>query len=231
MQTGQAAVPWCPPIRQQPQSRRPEPWGAPAMGHPAHAATPRGCPCPHRSGAAPAFSTWGRPPLSPLHVAGCAAVCTLNFGEELFREGGRTLPCTPTPALAPLAPCPLPILSADTTATPLLLTVATPGITNAPVADVCVVWAVCEEDGQIRGFLLERGMAGLSTPKIDGKFSLRASATGMILMDDVEVPEENLLPHATGLAGPFGCLTHARYGIAWGALGAAEACLETARQY
>ncbi|NXC44991.1 GCDH protein, partial [Penelope pileata] len=104
-------------------------------------------------------------------------------------------------------------------------------ITNAPVADVCVVWAVCEEDRQIRGFLLERGTAGLSTPKIEGKFSLRASATGMIVMDDVEVPEENLLPHATGLSGPFGCLTHARYGIAWGALGAAEACLETARQY
>ncbi|XP_068524623.1 glutaryl-CoA dehydrogenase, mitochondrial [Anas acuta] len=104
-------------------------------------------------------------------------------------------------------------------------------ITNAPAADVFVVWAVCEEDRQIRGFVLERGMGGLSTPKIDGKFSLRASATGMILMDDVEVPEDNLLPHATGLAGPFGCLTHARYGIAWGALGAAEACLETARQY
>ncbi|NXL40563.1 GCDH protein, partial [Glaucidium brasilianum] len=104
-------------------------------------------------------------------------------------------------------------------------------ITNAPVADLCLVWAVCEEDGHVRGFLLERGMPGLSTPKIEGKFSLRASATGMIVMDDVEVPEENLLPHADGLAGPFGCLTHARYGIAWGALGAAEACLETARQY
>ncbi|XP_074881149.1 glutaryl-CoA dehydrogenase, mitochondrial isoform X2 [Buteo buteo] len=104
-------------------------------------------------------------------------------------------------------------------------------ITNAPAADLCLVWAVCEEDGRVRGFLLERGMPGLSTPKIEGKFSLRASATGMILMDDVEVPEENLLPHADGLAGPFGCLTHARYGIAWGALGAAEACLETARQY
>ncbi|KAF1542085.1 Glutaryl-CoA dehydrogenase, mitochondrial, partial [Eudyptes schlegeli] len=104
-------------------------------------------------------------------------------------------------------------------------------ITNAPAADLCLVWAVCEEDGRVRGFLLERGTPGLSTPKIEGKFSLRASATGMILMDDVEVPEENLLPHAVGLAGPFGCLTHARYGIAWGALGAAESCLETARQY
>ncbi|KAM6389906.1 LOW QUALITY PROTEIN: glutaryl-CoA dehydrogenase [Rhynochetos jubatus] len=104
-------------------------------------------------------------------------------------------------------------------------------ITNAPAADLCLVWAVCEGDGRVRGFLLERGTPGLSTPKIEGKFSLRASATGMILMDDVEVPEENLLPGAVGLAGPFGCLTHARYGIAWGALGAAEACLETARQY
>lgn len=104
-------------------------------------------------------------------------------------------------------------------------------ITNAPVADLCLVWAVCEEDGRVRGFLLERGAPGLSTPSIQGKFSLRASATGMILLDDVEVPEENVLPGAEGLAGPFGCLTHARYGIAWGALGAAEACLETARQY
>uniref|UniRef100_A0A8C3JPK4 Glutaryl-CoA dehydrogenase, mitochondrial n=1 Tax=Calidris pygmaea TaxID=425635 RepID=A0A8C3JPK4_9CHAR len=104
-------------------------------------------------------------------------------------------------------------------------------ITNAPVADLCLVWAVCEEDRKVRGFLLERGTPGLSTPKIEGKFSLRASATGMIVMEDVEVPEENLLPNAEGLAGPFGCLTHARYGIAWGALGAAESCLETARQY
>ncbi|NWU49113.1 GCDH protein, partial [Dromas ardeola] len=104
-------------------------------------------------------------------------------------------------------------------------------ITNAPAADLCLVWAVCEGDGKVRGFLLERGTPGLSTPKIEGKFSLRASATGMIVMDDVEVPEENLLPHAEGLAGPFGCLNHARYGIAWGALGAAETCLETARQY
>lgn len=111
----------------------------------------------------------------------------------------------------------------------------------------------------MRGFLLERGMPGLSTPKIEGKFSLRASATGMIVMEDVEVPEENMLPNAEGLAvstaggdthrgrgsrcgmgdpgdarspqGPFGCLTQARYGIAWGALGAAESCLETVRQY
>ncbi|XP_077186011.1 glutaryl-CoA dehydrogenase, mitochondrial isoform X3 [Paroedura picta] len=103
-------------------------------------------------------------------------------------------------------------------------------ITNSPMADLCVVWAVCE-DGKVRGFLLERGMKGLSTPKIEGKFSLRASITGMIVMEDVEVPEENLLPHVSGLAGPFGCLNNARYGIAWGALGAAEFCLQTARQY
>ncbi|XP_064258139.1 glutaryl-CoA dehydrogenase, mitochondrial [Passer domesticus] len=104
-------------------------------------------------------------------------------------------------------------------------------ITNSPIADLCVVWARCEHDGRVRGFLVERGTPGLSTPKIEGKFSLRASTTGMILLDDVEVPEENVLPEAEGLAGPFGCLTQARYGIAWGALGAAEACLETARQY
>ncbi|KAM4677146.1 glutaryl-CoA dehydrogenase [Discoglossus pictus] len=103
-------------------------------------------------------------------------------------------------------------------------------ITNSPIADLCVVWAVCE-DGRIRGFLIERGTKGLSTPKIEGKFSLRASATGMILLEDVEIPEENLLPGASGLGGPFGCLNNARYGISWGALGAAEFCLETARQY
>ncbi|TSK87519.1 Glutaryl-CoA dehydrogenase, mitochondrial [Bagarius yarrelli] len=84
---------------------------------------------------------------------------------------------------------------------------------------------------KIRGFILERGMKGLSTPKIEGKFSLRASSTGMIVMDDVEVPEENLLPNVSGLGGPFGCLNNARYGIAWGALGAAEFCFHAARQY
>ncbi|XP_051631936.1 glutaryl-CoA dehydrogenase, mitochondrial isoform X1 [Manacus candei] len=104
-------------------------------------------------------------------------------------------------------------------------------ITNSPVADLCVVWARCEEDGRVRGFLVERGTPGLSTPGIEGKFSLRASPTGLIVLDDVEVPQGNLLPKAVGLAGPFGCLTQARYGIAWGALGAAESCLETARQY
>ncbi|XP_014236411.1 glutaryl-CoA dehydrogenase, mitochondrial [Trichogramma pretiosum] len=105
-------------------------------------------------------------------------------------------------------------------------------ITNSPIADVLVVWAKCD-DGEIRGFIIER--AGnkntLSTPKIEGKFSLRASVTGMILMDEVVVPEENLLPNVKGLRGPFGCLNNARYGIGWGALGAAEACLKQARQY
>ena len=103
-------------------------------------------------------------------------------------------------------------------------------ISNAPVADVFVVWAK-NDAGAIRGFLLERGMAGLSTPKIEGKYSLRASVTGQIAMDDVFVPAGNELPGATGLKGPFGCLTRARYGIAWGALGAAEFCWHAARDY
>ena len=103
-------------------------------------------------------------------------------------------------------------------------------ISNAPVADVFVVWAKNDE-GVIRGYLLERGMKGLSAPKIEGKFSLRASATGQIAMDDVFVPAGNELPGATGLKGPFGCLTRARYGIAWGALGAAEFCWHAARDY
>ncbi|MBI5905916.1 MAG: acyl-CoA dehydrogenase [Deltaproteobacteria bacterium] len=103
-------------------------------------------------------------------------------------------------------------------------------ITNSPIADVFVVWAK-DEQGVIRGFLLEKGMKGLSAPKIKGKFSLRASETGEIVMDDVFVPEENLLPDASGLAGPFGCLNRARFGIAWGALGAAEFCWHAARSY
>lgn len=102
-------------------------------------------------------------------------------------------------------------------------------ITNSPIADVFVVWG--KLDGKIRGFILEKGMAGLSAPRIEGKFSLRASITGSIMMDDVKVPEENLLPNVEGLKGPFGCLSSARYGIAWGVLGAAEFCLEQARQY
>ncbi|MEE3331582.1 MAG: acyl-CoA dehydrogenase [Myxococcota bacterium] len=102
-------------------------------------------------------------------------------------------------------------------------------ITNSPIADVAVVWA--KLDGKIRGFVLEAGMEGLSFPKIDGKLSLRASTTGEIVMDRVFVPEENLFPEVQGLAGPFGCLNKARYGISWGALGAAEFCWHAARQY
>jgi glutaryl-CoA dehydrogenase len=103
-------------------------------------------------------------------------------------------------------------------------------ITNSPIADIAVVWAKTEDD-VIRGFILERGMKGFSTPKIEGKFSLRASITGEIVMEDVFVPEENLLPNVQGLKGPFGCLNNARYGISWGALGAAEFCWHAARQY
>lgn len=103
-------------------------------------------------------------------------------------------------------------------------------ITNSPIADVMVVWAK-DDEGIIRGFILEQGMKGLSAPKIEGKFSLRASITGEIVMDDVEVPEENLLPNVSGLKGPFGCLNNARYGISWGALGAAEFCWHAARRY
>ena len=103
-------------------------------------------------------------------------------------------------------------------------------ITNSPVADVLVVWAK-DESQTIRGFILERGMPGLETPKISGKFSLRASITGEIVMSDVFVPEENLLPNVKGLSGPFGCLNKARYGISWGALGAAEFCWVAAREY
>lgn len=105
-------------------------------------------------------------------------------------------------------------------------------ITNSPIADLCIVWARSEaHDGKIRGFIVERDMPGLSTPKIEGKFSLRASTTGMIMLSDVEVGEEHLLPEVQGLAGPFGCLNRARYGISWGAIGAAEACWHQARSY
>ncbi|MGZ5065359.1 MAG: acyl-CoA dehydrogenase [Usitatibacter sp.] len=103
-------------------------------------------------------------------------------------------------------------------------------ITNAPIADVFVVWAK-DDAGEIRGFVLEKGMKGLTAPKIEGKFSLRASVTGEIVMDDVFVPAANLLPNVKGLKGPFGCLTRARYGISWGAMGAAEFCWHAARQY
>jgi glutaryl-CoA dehydrogenase len=103
-------------------------------------------------------------------------------------------------------------------------------ITNSPIADVFVVWAK-DDEGQVRGFLLEKGLPGLTAPKIEGKFSLRASETGQIAMDGVEVGEEALLPGVVGLKGPFGCLTRARFGIAWGALGAAEFCWHAARNY
>jgi glutaryl-CoA dehydrogenase len=105
-------------------------------------------------------------------------------------------------------------------------------ITNSPIADVFVVWAKSDaHDGKIRGFLLEKGMKGLSAPKIGMKLSLRASITGEVVMDGVEVPEEALLPNVSGLKGPFGCLNRARYGIAWGSMGAAEACYHAARTY
>lgn len=113
-----------------------------------------------------------------------------------------------------------------------ILTGSKTWITNSPIADILVVWAKNEED-KVRGFIVERSQVrkGLDTPKINGKFSLRASATGMILLDEVAIPEENLLPNVVGMKGPFGCLNNARYGIAWGALGSAETCLRIARQY
>lgn len=109
-------------------------------------------------------------------------------------------------------------------------------ITNSPIADVFIVWAKAYgdpdgSDGNIRGFILEKGMKGLSAPKIEGKFSLRASITGEIVMDEVFVPDDGLMPNVSGLKGPFGCLNRARYGISWGALGAAEFCWHAARQY
>ena len=110
------------------------------------------------------------------------------------------------------------------------LTGAKMWISNSPIADVFIVWAKTDDD-VIRGFILEKGMDGLSAPKIEGKLALRASITGEIVMDNVFVPEENLLPNVHGLKGPFGCLNNARYGIAWGTLGAAETCWHSARQY
>ncbi|WP_422060755.1 acyl-CoA dehydrogenase [Sphingopyxis sp.] len=105
-------------------------------------------------------------------------------------------------------------------------------ISNAPIADIFIIWARSDaHDGAIRGFILEKGMAGLSAPKIEGKLSLRASVTGMVMLDDVVVSEEALLPNVEGLKGPFGCLNRARYGISWGALGAAEFCFDAARSY
>ena len=109
------------------------------------------------------------------------------------------------------------------------LTGAKMWISNSPIADLAIVWA--KLDGKIRGFVVERGTEGFSTPKIEGKLSLRASVTGEIVLDNAFVPEDALLPNASGLAGPFGCLNNARYGIAWGAMGAAEFCWHAARQY
>lgn len=105
-------------------------------------------------------------------------------------------------------------------------------ITNSPIADILIIWAK-DDENKVRGFIVERSEVkkGLDTPKINGKFSLRASTTGMILLDEVVIPEDNLLPNVVGLKGPFGCLNNARYGIAWGVLGAAETCLRIARQY
>lgn len=103
-------------------------------------------------------------------------------------------------------------------------------ITNSPIADIMIVWAKTS-DGPIRGFILERGMKGLSTPEILGKLSLKASITGMIMMEDVEVPVANMLPLSAGIKSPFSCLNNARLGISWGTLGAAEFCFHQARQY
>ncbi|MFA6607380.1 MAG: acyl-CoA dehydrogenase family protein, partial [Sphingomonas sp.] len=113
-----------------------------------------------------------------------------------------------------------------------LLSGAKTWISNSPIADVFVIWAKSEAHGDgIRGFIVEKGAKGLATPKIEGKLSLRASITGMILMDEIELNEDALLPNVQGLKGPFGCLNRARYGISWGALGAAEFCFHAARQY
>ncbi len=122
------------------------------------------------------------------------------------------------------------ITNAKKTADGYLLNGAKMWISNSPIADIFVVWAKTEDE-VIRGFILERGMDGLSAPKIEGKLSLRASVTGEIVMQNVHVPEENLLPNVAGLRGPMGCLNSARLGIAWGTLGAAESCWHTARQY
>jgi len=121
------------------------------------------------------------------------------------------------------------VTRAEKTSAGYKLTGAKTWITNAPVADIAVVWA--KLDGRIRGFVVERGTKGLSTPKIEGKLSLRASITGELVLDGAVVPEENLLPNVSGLAGPFGCLNVARAGIAWGAMGAAEFCWHRARDY
>ena len=121
------------------------------------------------------------------------------------------------------------ITRAEKTSDGYLLNGAKMWITNSPIADLAVVWA--KLDGEIRGFIVERGTPGFGTPKIEGKFSLRASVTGEIVLSDVEIPEENLMPNVKGLGGPFGCLNKARFGISWGAMGAAEYCWHAARTY
>jgi glutaryl-CoA dehydrogenase len=119
---------------------------------------------------------------------------------------------------------------AKTTASGYVLNGSKTWITNSPIADLAIVWAKTEDD-EIRGFIIERGHKGFSTPTIEGKFSLRASVTGEIVLDKVEVGADSLLPGAKGLSGPFGCLNKARFGIAWGSMGAAEDCWHRARQY
>jgi glutaryl-CoA dehydrogenase len=128
------------------------------------------------------------------------------------------------------------VTRATKTANGFVISGAKNWITNSPIADVFVVWAKVyglegTPDGTIKGFILDKGMKGLSAPKIEGKMSLRASITGMISMDEVPVPDDHLLPSVSGLKGPFSCLNKARYGIGWGALGAAEFCLQAARSY
>src|ERR1041385_3603010 len=148
------------------------------------------------------------PQLATGEIVGCFGLTEADFGSD---PGGM-------------------VTRARKTSGGYVLKGAKMWITNAPIADIFIVWAK-DDSGTIRGFILEKGMKGLSAPKIEGKFSLRASITGEIVMEDVEVPAENLLPNVAGLKGPFGCLNNARYGIAWGALGAAEFCWHAARQY
>lgn len=152
------------------------------------------------------------PKMAKGELVGCFGLTEPNFGSD---AGGMITKA-----------------KFDSKSKTYVLTGAKTWITNSPIADVLVVWAKDEEE-KIRGFIVDRSQVkkGLDTPKINGKFSLRASATGMILLDEVAIPEENLLPNVVGLKGPFGCLNNARYGIAWGALGAAETCLRIARQY
>jgi glutaryl-CoA dehydrogenase len=148
------------------------------------------------------------PGLASGKLIGCFGLTEPDHGSD---PGGMTTRATPAPG-------------------GFTLNGAKTWITNSPIADVAVVWAKTE-DGIIRGFLVERGMKGFSTPKIEGKFSLRASVTGEIVLEGCFVPEENLLPNVQGLGGPFGCLNRARYGISWGAMGAAEFCWHAARNY